>query len=150
MYSNYSLHQGIIIVLVAAVLVERLSNYNRLRSLPLLVGHQLLEPEFLHHQAVVLPQVRIYQPRNPLLLGVRDCKFSMLQLFRHYATQVLLRHMFKGDEFIPHGAATGFQKPAVRKILRGRLLSNVRQVNLSLSQSLIYLLFFPKGCYHRT
>ena len=150
MYSNYGLHQRIIIVLVAAVLVEGLSNYHRPGCLPLLVGHQFFESEFLHHQAVVLPQVRIYQPRDPLLLGVRDCKFRMLQLLRHNTTQVLLRHILKGDEFIPHGAATGFQKPAVSKILRNRLFSNIRQVNLSLSQSLIYLLFFSKGCYHRT
>jgi len=44
MFSNYSLHQGIIIILVATVLVEGLSNYNRLRCLPLLIGQQLFEP----------------------------------------------------------------------------------------------------------
>lgn len=147
MYSDNRLHQGIVLFIVAAVLVEGLSDYRLLSRLLLLIGHKFLESKFLHHQAVVMPQVRIYQPRDPLLLGVRDRKFSMLQLLGHNAAQVLLRHMFKGGEFIPHNAVTGLQKPAVRKILGSRLLSNVRQVNLSLSQSLIYLLFFPRGCH---
>ena len=149
MYSDNRLHQRIDIFLVAAILVEWLSNYLLGSRLLLLIGYQLLESKFLHHQAVVVPQVRIYQPRDPLLLGVRDRKFSMLQLLGHNATQVLLRHMFKSCEFITNNTATGFQKPAISKILRSRLLTNIRQVNLSLSQSLIYLLFFPRG-YHRT